>query len=280
MMRTAPQHVIVDASAKVNIGWRVGARRADGYHDVSGLLQTISLSDRLEIATDSRDGAFDVAVPGHPELETGSNLVHAAAQALRERVPEPPGTLFVIHKRIPVAAGLGGGSADAAGALIGLSIAWGAKIGVERLIAIGASIGSDVPPLMVGGLVAVSGRGEVTRGVGSFDAGWLVLGVGAEHVPTPAVYELFDEIGTVPSDVLFHNDLEAAACELVPELGERITAMRDATGIAFVSGSGPTVVGVAADERSAHDAADGVRHVFADVLIAQPCTSGVRVSFP
>ncbi len=276
--RRPPRMVVVDAAAKVNVGWRVGPRREDGYHDVSGLLQTITLADRIEIVVEDEPGALSVVFPGRPELEVPSNLVCRAADALAERLGgEAPATMVVVHKRVPVAAGLGGGSADAAGALVGLSVAWGAHLPVRELIDLGSQIGSDVPALMVGGLVSVSGRGERVRGVGSFDDGWLVLGVGAEGASTATVYELFDETGAQPSDALAHNDLELPACELIPPLTDRLATMRAAAGVAFLSGSGPTVVGVAADERRAREIAATVAEAFDEVLVAQPCDWGVRL---
>jgi 4-diphosphocytidyl-2-C-methyl-D-erythritol kinase len=166
-----------------------------------------------------------------------------------------------------------------------LSVGWGATLAVRELLELGAAIGSDVPALLVGGLVSVSGRGERVRGVGSFDAGWLVLGVGAEQASTAAVYDLFDETGADASaeggaglaDGLVHNDLELPACELVPLLRERIETMRDAAGVAFVSGSGPTVVGLATDEHDARTIAERVSDAFAEVHVAQPCGWGVRL---
>lgn len=278
-----PRHLVVHAAAKVNVGWRVGPRRDDGYHEVDGLIQTMTLADRIEIVTERRAGELTVIVPKHPELERDPNLVHAAARALADRVDAQPETMIVVHKEIPVAAGLGGGSADAAGALVGLSVAWGIGLGVRELLELGARIGSDVPPVMVGGLVAVSGRGEQTRSIGSFTDGWLVLGVGAEQASTATVYELFDQTGAAPppsgsAEVLHQNDLELAACELIPGLRERIAVMREAAGVAFVSGSGPTVVGLADDERDATEVARRVAPAFTDVLLAQPCGWGVRLS--
>jgi 4-diphosphocytidyl-2-C-methyl-D-erythritol kinase len=272
----------VHGAAKVNVGWRVGPRRDDGYHDVDGLIQTITLADRIEIVTKRRPGDLTVVVPKYPELAGSSNLVDRAARLLAERVGEPPETEVLVHKQIPIAAGLGGGSADAAATLVGLNVAWRAGLDVRQLLELGSRIGSDVPAMMAGGLVAVAGRGERTRSIGSFDDGWVVLGVGAEQASTATVYELFDQTGARPSTsdgagAIHHNDLELAACELVPGLGDRVDAMRAAAGIAFVSGSGPTVVGVAATERRAHAIAECVAPEFVDVLIAQPCAWGVRL---
>jgi 4-diphosphocytidyl-2-C-methyl-D-erythritol kinase len=279
--RRPPRVLTVEAAAKVNLGWRVGPRRTDGYHDVAGLVQTITLSDTLEIAIEDRPGPLNLVVPGRAELEIGTNLVRRAADVLAERIApriaEPPETMVVLHKRVPVAAGLGGGSGDAAAALVGLSVGWGANLAVRELLELAALVGSDVPAILIGGLVSVSGRGEQVRSIGSFDDGWVVCGVGAEQVSTAAVYDLFDETGAQPADGLAHNDLELPACELVPALRDRIALMREAAGLAFVSGSGPTVIGVASDEHHARDVAGRVSDAFADVRIAQPCDWGVRL---
>ena len=278
MTRSLPRRVDVWGTAKVNIGWRVGGRRPDGYHDVNGLMHTISLTDRLEI-TVGADGEVParVVVPGHPALEDGSNLVCVAAAALAHAT-DPPPTTIVVHKAIPVTAGLGGGSADAAAALVGLNTVWGAARTARQLLVLGAEIGSDVPGILHGGLVHVSGRGEVVRSAGAATGGWFVLGVGAEAITAADAYATLDaQPRTSAPGAWHHNDLEAAACALAPDLPRRLGAMRRAAGIAFVSGSGPTVVGVTADEAHARDVAARVRNTFADVLVAHPVDWGVRL---
>lgn len=262
----------------MNVGWLVGDRRDDGYHEVNGLMHTISLADRLEI-TVGPDGEVParVVVPGHPALEDDSNLVCVGAAALA-RLTEPPPTTIVVHKSIPVTAGLGGGSADAAAALVGLNTVWGAGRTARQLLAMGAGIGSDVPGILHGGLVHVSGRGEVVHSAGGATGGWFVLGVGTEAITAADAYAALDaQPRTSAPSAWHHNDLEAAACVLAPDLPRRLDAMRRAAGIAFVSGSGPTVVGVTADEAHARDVAARVHDTFADVLVAHPVDWGVRL---
>jgi 4-diphosphocytidyl-2-C-methyl-D-erythritol kinase len=239
--------VEVEAAAKVNLGWRVGTRRDDGFHEVDGEIQTISLTDRLEFI--SGEPGFEV--PGHPELATDDNLVLIASRAIAEQVSVAPGVRIVLHKSIPIAAGLGGGSADAAAALVGLNALWKAGLTAKRLVEIGATIGSDVPPILVGGRVHVSGRGEKVRSVDAADDRWFVIGEGAEHVSASDAYDAFDRIGPGERTDEMHNDLEAAACSLVPGLAERVEAMGAETDAAFVSGSGPTVIGVVRDRERA-----------------------------
>jgi 4-diphosphocytidyl-2-C-methyl-D-erythritol kinase len=279
--RSPPRRVEVFGAAKVNVGWHVGEGRPDGYHDVCGLLQTISLCDRLEISVDDAEDGVRLRVPGFEALEDESNLVLHAARAL-ERIDalpplRPAATTIVVHKSIPVAAGLGGGSADAAAALVGLNTAWGARLTARELLEVAAEIGSDVPAIVLGGLVVASGRGERVRNLGSFTDGWLVLGISGEEVRAADAYAKFDELRATEGTALHHNDLEAAVCELVPDLVHRIDAMREAAGVAFVAGSGPTVVGVVADEAHARGAAARVRDRFTDVVVARPSSWGVRL---
>jgi 4-diphosphocytidyl-2-C-methyl-D-erythritol kinase len=265
----------------VNIGWRVGDRRPDGYHDVCGTMHTISLTDRLEITTGAPSYGHvpvRVLVPGHPALESGANIVHVAASALAKWSEQVP-TTVVVHKTIPVAAGLGGGSADAAAALVGLNTVWNARRSAKQLLELAATVGSDVPGILLGGLVHVSGRGERVRTRGGATQGWFVLGVGAEQISSADAYAAFDK--AVPAEgapALHHNDLEQAACTLVGDLPRRLDAMRRAAGIAFVTGSGPTIVGVAVDETHARDVVARVRNEFADVIVAQPIDWGVRMT--
>ena len=277
-MKRRLRRVDVEAAAKVNLGWHVGAKRDDGFHDVNGMIQTISVIDALEITTGDEPGELTLSVPGRPELETNDNLIVAAAEVVRERVGETPATTIVLHKTIPVGAGLGGGSADAAAALLGLSMVWGYRAKVTDLVKLGAEIGSDVPPLLVGGLVHVGGRGEQVRRAKEITEGWVVLGVSSEQISAAHAYARFDEIGAATSESWFSNDLEPAACDLLPGLEDKVAAMREAAGVAFVSGSGPTVVGVADTENAARDAAAKVADAFDDVLVAQPTGWGVRLS--
>jgi 4-diphosphocytidyl-2-C-methyl-D-erythritol kinase len=260
-----PRRVVAFGHAKVNIGWRVGALRDDGYHDVTGLIQTISLADRLEFVADDGDGVR-VSVPSDPSLEGDSNLVYRAAELLGDRAP----VHVTIDKQIPVAAGLGGGSADAAAALVALNVLWGCELSARKLVELGAEIGSDVPAMLAGGLVHVSGRGERVRRIGSTSGYGFVLGISDAAISTPDAYRAFDAGVRSESDRIEHNDLEAAACSLVDGLAAKVEAMREACGVAFVSGSGPTVVGMGSS-----DAAERVRGVFDRVETATPTDSGV-----
>lgn len=291
-MKAPPRRATVHGAAKINLGWRVGARREDGYHDVSGLLQSISLTDRLVISTDAGDSTdegvgfcFDLGAPvtlrvdTSPELESEDNLICRAAELIAYKTEPNMPTTIELSKRIPVAAGLGGGSADAAATLVGLNTIWGARLTASQLVEMGADIGSDVPAMLVGGLVHASGRGERAKRIGSYTGGWIVIGIGEERVSTAAAYEALDRLGPDGARpiAIHHNDLQRATLELVPGLRDRLDAMRDAAGVAFVSGSGPAVIGVVESEDAAELVRSRVAGAFNEVVVAQPVDWGVRL---
>lgn len=279
-MTPTPQ-LVVRACAKINIGWLVGDRRPDGYHEVTGLIQTIDLADELEVSPEATDGFEVGGVPLRLVAEgrdvTEDDLVIRAARVLAERAPARPTTIR-LRKHIPVAAGLGGGSADAAGALVGLNLAWKAGLPAGELTRLAAEVGSDVPALLVGGLLRVFGRGERVHRIGSADRGAFVLGVSDEGLSTAEVYAALEDHRAATGDAIHHNDLEAPAVALRPGLAEQLAAMRGAAGVGFLAGSGPTVVGACATHADAEEVASGVREVFDRVLVVAPSTWGVRVS--
>src|SRR5205807_332064 len=129
------------------------------------------------------------------------------------------------------------------------------------------------------GLVHISGRGESVRALGSATDGAFVLGMSDERISTADAYATFDELEPARGTVIQHNDLEAAARAIVPDLAARLDAMRNAgADPVFVSGSGPTVVGVAASEDAGHEIAARARNSFARVEVVRPLTWGVRVT--
>lgn len=289
-----PRTLEAFAAGKVNIGWSVGDLRPDGYHDVAGTMQTVSVLDRLSfvvhddpgavrgtVRVDVGGAAVGLEVKGTDDLTTEDNLVLAAARTLADSASPMP-TSITLDKRIPVGAGLGGGSADAAAALTALSLAWAADLSARDLIVVAARVGSDVAPILVGGLVHASGRGERVRVIGCARGCRFVLGISGTRLRSADVYRRLDELRegrAVGGCDWFHgNDLEAAARSIDPGLDAGIGAMT-AAGAApvFVSGSGPTVVGVVADAAQAEAVADRARPSFRRVLVTEPTPWGVRL---
>ncbi len=264
------------APAKINLGLFVGPlREHDGRHELASVMQSISLADTLTLewsdpAEGARAGAGDeVLCPGVPGTP-GENLAAAALRLFREATGwDVPPLRLRIDKRIPVAAGLGGGSADAAAALRLAARASGMG-SEESLLELGARLGADVPAQISPGRWLASGAGERLRELPapSHSFGVLVLPFSV-GLSTAAVYARADELGdprgareltetvrelqlayalsaTVPdARELLHNDLQAAAISLCPPIGAALTqALEAGADVAFVSGSGPTVVGL------------------------------------
>ena len=260
------------APAKINLGLFVGPRRAsDGRHELASVLQAISLADELtlEHAADGAAGADEVRCSGLA-LDAPETLGASALSAFRQATGwDAPALCLRIVKRIPVAAGLGGGSADAAAALRLARAASG--LGSDELVRdLAVGLGADVPALLRPGRWLVTGAGELLHELPppSHPFGVLVLAAGT-GLSTAAVYEQADRSGPgrapqelrriaaeqrsalelgaavpAPRDLL-HNDLQSAALALCPEIEPALQqTLESGADAAFVSGSGPTVVGV------------------------------------
>ena len=259
------------AHAKVNLVLRVGAPRADGLHPLCSIFASLDLADRVTMEPARQDAVACAGVEG-------PNLASAAIRLYRETVPDLPPVRVAIEKRIPVAAGLGGGSADAAAVLRAADELSGAQLGVERLRALAADIGSDVPSQVVACHALVAGVGEVVEPV-ALPSMSLVLLPSSQGLSTPSVYGELDRLrrGSPPPPashldpealreraeagldglaVGLENDLAQAAISLRPELAERVDLLLAAGAMAAqITGSGPTVFGVFGDRKSADAAA-------------------------
>jgi len=163
--------LILEAHAKINLTLEVIGRRDDGFHDLASVMQTVSLHDTVSLAP-----AADLSVACDDEsIRAQTNLALVAARALRERTGVQQGADINVKKRIPVAAGLGGGSSDAAATLVGLNRMWSTGLGYEELAEVAAGVGSDVPFFLTGGTALVHGRGEQVVGLPPANVEWLVI---------------------------------------------------------------------------------------------------------
>jgi 4-diphosphocytidyl-2-C-methyl-D-erythritol kinase len=167
--------VTARAPAKLNIGLEVLGRRPDGYHEIATIFQTIDLCD--DITIEPSNLSHQLTVQSNPSIDGATNLALKAAFALRQFTDNEQGAAIQIAKRIPVAAGLGGGSSDAAVTLRALSIFWGLDLSNQELAQVASSLGSDVPFLVAGGTMIGRGRGEeLTQLANTLDR-WVVLAV-------------------------------------------------------------------------------------------------------
>jgi 4-diphosphocytidyl-2-C-methyl-D-erythritol kinase len=244
------------APAKVNLLLHVGPPRGDGFHELCSLFASIDLADDL---TFEAAGSDSVECSGF----AGPNLVADAIALFRaEAAPDLPPLRAVIEKRIPVAAGLGGGSADAAAALRAANELTGAPLDADGLRALGARLGADVPSQVEPRHALVTGAGEGVEPI-ELPPMTLLLLADAEGLSTADVYRQADSLGTTRTELdpthvrslaarplfelaaVLENDLEGAAVSLRPELAERMDVLREAGALtARVTGSGPTVFGV------------------------------------
>jgi len=255
------------APAKINLCLHVLRKRPDGYHDLAMLMQRISLYDRITL-TFNDSGVVRVRCAGVALAAGAENIAARAARRLLELARSRDGVEIVIDKQIPVAAGLGGGSSDAASVLIGLNEMLGAGLTQQQLMAEGAKLGADVPFFIFAAPAWATGIGDVLQTVPTLPKVCYVLVNPGVAVSTASVYQNLrltspDEVSklpgfpsTVPELAAFlHNDLEQVTIGRHPQLAAIKARLRDlgAAG-ALMSGSGPTLFGVFASEEVAEEA--------------------------
>lgn len=268
--------VTVKVPAKVNLELRVGPLRDDGFHAISTVFHAVDLCDEVTVRGD-RDWSCQTTGPFADKVPTGEdNLAMTAVRLLARRAGIEEPLAVEIAKSIPVAGGMAGGSADAAGALLAADALLQTGFNKRELHSLASELGSDVPFALYGGTAIGSGRGEQLAPVltkGSFE--W-VFALHHEGLSTPAVYAECDRLrgddpvdDPVPGEGLMtalragdvdalarrlHNDLQDAACSLLPRLWDTLDAGIDAGALgAIVSGSGPTVAFLCADRAEALD---------------------------
>ncbi len=289
------RRVVASAPAKVNLHFGVGPLLADGYHSVSSLYQALDLREEVGIRTSQTD-EWSIGVTGSitPEqialvpTDNTNLVVKAALLAARLADFKQLRPLeFDIVKRIPVAGGMAGGSADAAAALLAAANKFNLEMSRDDLERVAVELGADVPFALHGGTALGTGRGEELRRLNLATELHFVMISADAGLKTPSVYGRLDaqreqagfdpraiEEPRVPSELiaaleagdvdriatLIHNDLEPAALELMPELELTIAAAHHFGALrAFVSGSGPTIAALAADADQANELAQRLR---------------------
>jgi len=270
------------APAKLNLCLYVGPRREDGLHEIRSLFEPLELADELKLSEAAADEVICEGIEG-------PDLTAKALAALRENGWDGPPLRIEVTKRVPVAAGLGGGSADAAAVL---RLARGE---IEGLRAIAAEIGADVPSQLQPRACLVAGAGEVIEPAPPPAEHGIVLITQAEGLATAAVYAEADRLGTPrgdaeleairrqlrdavdgggsPLDYREHlvNDLQPAALSLRPEIDEALRALEEADAAhAMVTGSGPTAFGLYPTVDAAVAAAEGLRQTFPSAVATAP----------
>ena len=247
--------------AKINLTLKVVDKREDGYHDLETIMQSINIQDVLNLTLLPR--GLEVK-SNHPQVPLGAdNLVYKAASLLRERYAPTAGASVYIEKNIPLAAGLAGGSADAAGVIRGLNHLWNLGLSRDEMAVAASEIGSDVVFCLQGGTALARGRGELVSPLPGLKDRWMVVVKPPFEISTASVYrayrldkpgegpltqEMIEAIGS--SDLVkiaenLFNDLEKVTIAWYPEIEGIKQEMRASGALgALMSGSGPTVFGL------------------------------------
>jgi 4-diphosphocytidyl-2-C-methyl-D-erythritol kinase len=272
----AAEEITLRAHAKLNVFLRVLGRRADGFHDLESLMLPLELHDLLTVRR-ADHLRLDVKGPQSARIPTDQgNLVLVAGRALLDAANlREAGADIELDKRVPVAAGLGGGSADAAAALHALNALGGCGLGATELHALGAVVGSDVPALLANQPVFVTGRGEHVTPVHVPITWWVVKPFGFE-VRTQEAFGWWDADPATGPDTgvliaaaetgndellgsALFNDLQAPVTARHPEISDAIEAFLEAGALgAVMTGSGPTVVALASNLSHADRLAEAV----------------------
>ncbi|HHV39732.1 MAG TPA: 4-(cytidine 5'-diphospho)-2-C-methyl-D-erythritol kinase [Tepidimicrobium sp.] len=279
------------AWAKLNLGLKVGAKRLDGYHDIVSVMQTISLADQVQL--EPRQEGISLEVIGAKLPTDNRNLAVQAARLIQDRFQVPSGVHIRLIKNIPLAAGLAGGSADAAAVLYGLNELWHLGLDIKNLVKLATNIGSDVPFALLGGTGLAQGRGEIVSPLWPLPHCYLVLACPPVAVSTAWAYNELDCSLIDPQPVNIDNliaalekkDLTQIAASLAnsfePVVAFHfpvITRIKEAllaagAKAALMSGSGSTVYGIFSGLEEAKRAASALS-TDVTTYVARPVSEG------
>lgn len=305
------------ASAKINLYLEIIGARPDGYHNLIMVLQSIDLADQIDLRPSGTEAIYLHC--NHPEVpQDESNLAYKAAALIAEKFPDAfakyGGVNITIDKRIPVGAGLAGGSTNAAAVLIGLNLMWNLKLSQRQLQYLGSLLGSDVPFCIVGGTMLATGRGEYLTPLPALDNFYVVLGkYRSLSVSTAWAYQTFrhkyleanvsDDLATdnhkqraysekmvyaiarnqeKQIGQLLYNDLERVVLPQYPQV-QRLKKEFQHLGCAgMMSGSGPTVFALTKSQQEAQQVLESVKIVIPDpdldLWVAKFTSSSIRVA--
>lgn len=283
--------VTVLAPAKLNLALDVVGTLPNGYHDLDMVMQAITLYETLELR---RSRYLNVRMPGSFVPVNEKNTAVKAALAFFHYTGLLAGVDITIRKRVPVRAGMAGGSADAAGVLVGMNELYGAKLSMSELCALGASIGADVPFALMGGTCRVKGVGDLLKPLPPCPACWFVVVMPSIGVSTPEAFQRYDRMGSPlhPDCARLEQAVRAgdlpALCAAAGNALEHcsgatetpaIRAILDGHGAlaSLMTGSGAAVFGIFGEQAGAEAAAEALRAQYKQVYLAQPDRGGARV---
>ena len=279
--------VTVEANAKINLTLDILGKRPDGYHEVAMVMQTVGLHDTVTLEKRAQGISLNINVPWLKADE--KNLAWRAAALVQEEYGLTGGVHIELTKRIPIAAGLAGGSADAAAVLKGMSELYGLNLSAKKLCELGARLGSDIPFCLLGGTMLATGRGEVLKRLPDMPETWVVLVKPRISVSTAWAYQNYDELGAerhpdneaIQKEIargsrkgvakLLCNVLESVTINKYDVIERYKQMMLDKGAMAsMMSGSGPTVFALAQNREQAEEIAGFMRREKnADVFVTR-----------
>ena len=284
--------VTVLAPAKLNLALDVVGLLPNGYHNLDMTMQAITLYERVVLR---RSQNLSLTLPGSPVAANDSNTAIKAALAFFHYTGLLAGVEITIYKNVPVRAGMAGGSADAAGVLVGLNALYGAKLSMSELCALGAKIGADVPFALMGGTCRVQGVGDVMKALPPCPDCWFVVAMPSVGVSTPEAFARYDTMGSP-----VHPDCEAQEqairdCNLAGVCAAGGNALEHCSGavetpaicktlrehgavMAQMTGSGAAVFGIFDDENAARSAVAALKNGYKQVYLCKPTHGGPRVT--
>lgn len=274
------------AAAKINLAIDVLRKRPDGYHDVSMIMQSVALYDTITVR--ALRGEIKVTSNTDKIPVDDSNIVYKAAQLLKTKYNVKEGVLINIDKTIPVAAGLAGGSADAALTIKLLNKAWDLRLSKSEILEAGKKLGSDVPFCIQGGTALAEGLGEKLTSLRGIPDCLILLAKPAADISTKEVYEglsledikerpdIKDMVRCINEGNLegisqnMCNVLETVTIKKCPQIKELKEKLMEYGALgSMMSGSGPTVFGIFKDNSSAYNAYDHIKHMVNDVFVVR-----------
>lgn len=283
--------ISVDANAKINLTLDILGKRDDGYHEVSMVMQEISLHDTLHL--EEIPAGIELEISGSDLPADESNLCYRAARLVKDTCNLKAGVRIRLEKRIPVAAGLAGGSTDAAAVFKGMNHLFSLNITEEKLCDLGAELGSDIPFCILGGTMLATGRGELLKRLPDFAGVNVVLAKPRVGVSTAWAYKTYDAgyTGRHPDNEAMIKAIEqgdvSGVSNLLCNVLEGVTikehviintykqAMLKAGALcSMMSGSGPTVFGIAPDETVAEAVAAQIKGIDAGAAVFTAKTVG------
>lgn len=283
--------VTVLAPAKLNLSLDVVGTLPNGYHDLDMVMQTIDLYERLELR---RSQYLSLRMPGSFVPVNDKNTAVKAAIAFFNYTGLLAGVDITIHKKVPVRAGMAGGSADAAGVLVGLNELYGARLSMSELCAIGAGIGADVPFALVGGTCRVRGVGDLIKPLPPCPDCWFVVVMPSVGISTPEAFQRYDQMGSPvhpdcdKQEAAVRADDLSGVCAAAGNALEHCSGATETPSIcallnengaltSLMTGSGAAVFGVFEQEEQAKAAADALRGEYKQVYLARPTRGGAFV---